>query len=112
MNPLDVLQLVVGLPLVLVAPGLAWSFAAFPRHRPLGSPRTDAASLDALERGAFALAASLALVSLGALAWTGALGLPLGFWGSLGLVLVLTGAGAGLWVWRRRRAQQPPAGPL
>jgi uncharacterized membrane protein len=100
MSALDILRLMIGLPLVLLLPGWVWSLAFFPRSRPWSSEAGE--GLDVVERGAIALALSIAMVSLGALAWNGALGLPLGTWGSLALVFCITAAGAGLVWWRRR----------
>lgn len=104
MSPLDLLQLVVGVPAVLVLPGYVWSLAAFPAHRRMGAEPAGRA-LDAVERATLSLLLSLALVSLGALLWNGLLGLPLGFLGSSALVGVLSGAG--LAVWRVRLARAP-----
>lgn len=103
MSALDALQLLVGVPAVLLLPGWAWSLAVFPRSRPLGAERSDG-RLDLVERLAVSLALSIALVSLAALLWNGALGLPLGFGGSAALVALLTAAGVLLGGWRRRRS--------
>jgi uncharacterized membrane protein len=103
-EPFQFLRLLVGLPLVLFLPGWAWSFAAFPLRRAMGAERTEPGQLDLLERGAVSLALSIALVSLGALLWNGALRLPLGTLGSLALVAVLAGSGWAAYRWRSRRA--------
>ena len=105
MSPLDLLRLLVGVPLVLLVPGWAWSLAAFPTLDLWGRAAAGAAkAIDAAERLALAVALSVAAVSLGALAWSGLLRLPLGAWGGLALVAVLTGSGLGAWRWRLRRA--------
>jgi uncharacterized membrane protein len=104
MTAFDVLRLLVGVPLVLLVPGWLWSLAAFPRSRPLGADRVERAELDPIERTAVSLALSVAVVSLGALLWNGAFGLPLGTWGSLALVATLAGIGLAAWRWRVRRA--------
>jgi uncharacterized membrane protein len=103
----EILRLLIGLPLVLLVPGWLWSLAAFPRSRPLGEDRVEPGALDWIERTALALALSIALASLGAFAWSGFLGWPLGTWGSLALVLLLSASGTGAWRWRVTRNQRP-----
>lgn len=111
MSALEIVRLLVGVPLVLLVPGWAWSLAAFPARdwlgrRPLGAGWAP----DGAERLAVAVALSIATASLGALAWNGLLRLPLGTWGSLALVAALTGTGVAAWrvrVGRMRRSQPP-----
>lgn len=103
MSALDVIQLVFGIPAVLLMPGWMWSLALFPRTRPLGAEGPRDGALDLVERLAVALASSIALVSLAALLWNGVAGLPLGTGGSVALVTTLAITGGGVWQWRVRR---------
>jgi uncharacterized membrane protein len=91
MSLLEVVRLVAGVALVLLGPGLAWSFALMPGRR----------RMDAVERGVTAFALSLALVPLGALAWNGLFGLPLDTVGATCLVLALMVVGGAV-AWVRR----------
>lgn len=107
MSALELLRLLVGVPLVLLVPGWAWSLAAFPAQDWLGRRPAVAGrwSPDLVERLAVAIALSIAAASLGALAWNGLLRLPLGTWGSLALVAVLAGGGLAAWRLRLRKAK-------
>lgn len=106
MSALEILRLLIGLPLVLLVPGWLWSLAAFPRTRRLAEDRTEPGALDWIERIALALALSIALASLGAIAWSGLLGWPLGTWGALALVLLISASGAAVWRWRLARSRR------
>lgn len=94
---LELLRLALGLPAVLLLPGAAWTLALIP---PDGAGWRSWATLDRLV-ASFAL--SVALVPLGALAWSRGLGLPLGTWGSLAVVALLTGSGLAAARWRKAR---------
>ena len=109
MNLLEALRLLVGIPLVLLVPGWVWSLAFFPwqgRSHAGTDPGNDGrqapSGIALLERVVVALALSIALVPLAALAWSAGLGLPLGTGGSLAVIGLVTGAGA-LTGWLRRR---------
>lgn len=99
MDALHFLRLVVGVPLVLVAPGWCWSLLLFPQSG-------DGRRLDALERLALAVAFSLVVVPLTFLALGWGLGIPITWWSGLLILAALCGAPfalrSALERWRRR----------
>ena len=92
MTALEVLRLLVGVPIVLVLPGWAWSYALLRQDR----------ATDGLARSVVAVGLSLAIVPFGAIVWSRVLGWPLDVLGACLLVALLTLCGAGLAWWQRR----------
>src|SRR5687767_13423227 len=97
-------RLVVGIPFVLVAPGLAWSFVFFPRVRRLDAPREEP-GLDWMERGAIAVGLSIVLVPTALFFLVTFAGLRVTGLNATLLVLGLTGGAGATWYVRRRPAR-------
>lgn len=108
-SPPELIRLVLGSLLVLVLPGLAWSFVFFPRTRRLDATK-EAAGIDWIERGALAVGLSIVIVPVAAFLLNYFLKMPLNTLTATLLAIVLSAAPAA-YVWAERTGRLPRRRP-
>ena len=94
LNVIDLARITIGIPLVYLIPGLAWSFVLFPPGR-----------LDSLERGGIAVFLSIVGINIVMFAAHFLIGLPISLVNFALVAVSLTAMPLGFLIVQRRRAR-------